>query len=66
MPDSSGNPVSSYATDAFADDGNRALYGIAGGTPIGPSGTITSIYLSERTRERLAAQTSASCLSASS
>ncbi len=44
--DSSGNPVG--ATEGFSDDGNRALYGIFGGTPISTTGSFLSFYFAER------------------
>jgi hypothetical protein len=47
IPDSSGNPVG--FGEAFSDDGNRAAYGIFGGTPISSTGSILSLYYSERT-----------------
>jgi hypothetical protein len=47
IADSSGNPVG--FGEAFSDDGNRAAYGIFGGTPISSTGSILSLYYSERT-----------------
>jgi hypothetical protein len=49
LAESSGNPISAFFPDAFSDDGNRALYGIAGGTPISPTGSLLSLYFSQRT-----------------
>jgi hypothetical protein len=46
MPDTGGNPVS-FAM-GFADNGDRALYSIAGGTPISDTGSIGSVYYAER------------------
>jgi hypothetical protein len=45
--DSSGNPVG--FGEGFSDDGNRAAYSIFGGTPISSTGSLLSIYFSERT-----------------
>ena len=50
IADSSGNPVSFGLPNAFSDDGNRGVYGIAGGTPGVPSGSLLSIYFSQRTQ----------------
>ena len=47
MPDTGGNPTA-YAL-GFADDGDGALYDIAGGTPISDTGSLGSIYYAERT-----------------
>ncbi len=47
MPDSGGNPVG--LSQAFSDNGNAAIYGIAGGTPISEAGSLLSIYYTERT-----------------
>jgi hypothetical protein len=47
--DSSGNPVSFLYADIFSDDGNRAVYGIAGGTPISSTGSLLSLYFAQRT-----------------
>jgi hypothetical protein len=49
IAESSGNPIGAFFLDAFSDDGNRAVYGIAGGTPIAPSGSFLSPYFAERT-----------------
>ena len=49
LAESSGNPIGAFYLDAFSDDGNRAVYGIAGGTPLGPSGSFLSPYFAERT-----------------
>ena len=46
IADSSGNPV--FRAEAFADDGNAAVYGIAGGTPIATAGSYFSIYYADR------------------
>jgi hypothetical protein len=48
LPDSSGNPVG--LSQAFANDGDRAIYGIFGGTPSSSSGSLLSLYFSERTQ----------------
>lgn len=47
LPESGGNPVG--LSLAFAEDGDRAVYGILGGTPISSTGAILSIYFAERT-----------------
>lgn len=44
--DSGGNPVA--AGLAFSDGGDRAVYSIAGGTPLSNSGSFFSLYYSER------------------
>ena len=49
IADSSGNPVSFIYPEMFSNDGNRAVYGIAGGTPISSVGTLLSLYFSQRT-----------------
>lgn len=46
VPDSGGNPV--YAMLGFADSGDRALYRIAGGTPLSDTGSFGSVYYAER------------------
>jgi hypothetical protein len=46
IADSGGNPAN-FAL-GFANDGNRALYQVAGGTPISESGTFFSQLLAER------------------
>jgi hypothetical protein len=46
MPDSNGNPVSLIS--GFSDSGDRAAYGIAGGTPLSNAGNFFSIYLTQR------------------
>jgi hypothetical protein len=46
IPDSGGNPAS-FAL-GFSDDGDRAVYQVAGGTPISGSGTFFSQLLAER------------------
>jgi len=47
LPDSGGNPV--YRAQAFATDGNRAIYQVFGGTPISETGSIGGIYSAQRT-----------------
>ena len=47
VPDTAGNPVSSAA--GFSDDGNRAYYNVAGGTPQSSAGSIWTKLFSERT-----------------
>jgi hypothetical protein len=47
--DSSGNPVSFIYPNIFSGDGNRAVYGIAGGTPISSTGSLLSLYFAQRT-----------------
>jgi len=49
IPDSGGNPV--FETGPFSTDGNRAVYSIAGGTPISDTGSFASFYFAERTDE---------------
>jgi len=44
--DSGAKPV--WAGMGFSDDGNRAVYSIAGGTPISETGSFLSLYFSER------------------
>jgi hypothetical protein len=46
LPDAGGNPVS--VVPALSADGNRALYGIAGGTPIASTGGLLSLYFAQR------------------
>jgi sugar lactone lactonase YvrE len=51
-PDSGGNPVGGgVATDKFsiADAGDRAVYGVAGGTPDSETGTLATTLFAERT-----------------
>jgi NHL repeat len=47
LPESGGNPV--IAGYAFSDDGNRAIYQIAGGTPQSDNGTMLNQFFAERT-----------------
>jgi hypothetical protein len=47
MAETSGNPVNT--TLGFSGDGGRALYRVAGGTPIAEAGSPAGIYLAERT-----------------
>jgi hypothetical protein len=49
IAESSGNPIWVLSTMAFSDDGNRAVYSIAGGTPISTTGSFESIYFAQRT-----------------
>ena len=49
LAESSGNPIGAFFLDAFSDDGNRAVYGIAGGTPLASTGSFLSPYFAERT-----------------
>jgi NHL repeat-containing protein len=49
LAESSGNPIGAFYTDAFSDDGSRAVYGIAGGTPISPTGTFVNPHFAQRT-----------------
>jgi hypothetical protein len=46
LPDTGGNPI----TIAFgvSDDGNRALYRVAGGTPLSTTGSLFSVLYAER------------------
>jgi hypothetical protein len=46
LPDSGGNPTNG---GTFSEDGNRAVYGVEGGTPIGDSGSPAGQYFSQRT-----------------
>jgi hypothetical protein len=46
LPDSGGNPVNFVM--GFADDGDHALYSIAGGTPISDTGSLGGVYYAER------------------
>ena len=46
MADSGGNPVG--LSQGFSDNGDRAVYSIAGGTPISNSGSFFSLYYAER------------------
>jgi len=46
-PETGGNPVSD--AQGFSADGNRALYIIAGGTPVSEEGNLFSIYFAQRT-----------------
>lgn len=47
QPDTGGNPV--FGALGFADSGNRALFRIAGGTPISQTGSLFAMFYSERT-----------------
>jgi hypothetical protein len=49
IPNSGGNPVG--LSLGFSDNGDRAIYGIFGGTPISESGSFLSIYYSERSEQ---------------
>jgi hypothetical protein len=49
IAESSGNPVSVISETAFSDDGDRAAYSIAGGTPTSPTGSFESFYFAQRT-----------------
>jgi hypothetical protein len=46
-PDTGGNPVTSGT--AFSDDGNRAVYNVAGGSPDSETGTLFNQLFAERT-----------------
>lgn len=46
-PDTGGNPVAEAL--GFSVDGNRALYTIAGGTPLSDTGNLFSVFYSQRT-----------------
>lgn len=51
-PDTSGNPVGRFFAPlaaAIADDGDRAVYGVAGGTPLSETGTFATRLFAERT-----------------
>lgn len=48
-PDTGGNLVSLTTASAFADNGDRAVYDIAGGTDGANAGSAASPYFSERT-----------------
>lgn len=45
-PDTGGNPVNEAM--GFSTDGNRALYAIAGGTPLSDTGNIYSVFFAQR------------------
>jgi hypothetical protein len=47
QPDTGGNPVA--YTIGFSSNGDRALFRIAGGTPISESGSLFSLFYAERT-----------------
>lgn len=47
LPDSGGNPI--FDAGPFSADGDRAIYSIAGGTPISGVGSFASFYFAERT-----------------
>ena len=47
MPDTGGNPV--QLTLGLSADGNRAMFRIAGGTPISDTGSLFAMFFSERT-----------------
>ena len=47
LPDTGGNPVS--GAGPFAEDGNRAIYAVTGGTPVSETGTGTNRHFAERT-----------------
>ncbi|HUC07977.1 MAG TPA: hypothetical protein VMR96_07790 [Solirubrobacterales bacterium] len=47
LADSGGNPV--LASLGFSADGNRAMYGVAGGTPQSDVGSVTNLLFAERT-----------------
>jgi hypothetical protein len=47
LSDSGGNPLG-FGGEAFSTDGDRAYYGILGGTPIGEFGSLLSLYFAER------------------
>jgi sugar lactone lactonase YvrE len=49
VADPSGNPISAFSPQAFSDDGNRALYGIAGGTSSSSTGAVRTHHYAERT-----------------
>jgi hypothetical protein len=52
-PDSGGNPLggglSGQPTGAISDAGDRAVYGVSGGTPLSESGTFATRLYAERT-----------------
>jgi len=51
-PDTGGNPVGvlfAPGAAAISDSGNRAIYGVAGGTPLSESGTAGTRLFAERT-----------------
>jgi hypothetical protein len=48
MADTNGNPVLPANGLSFSTDGRRAVFGIFGGTSIGESGSLFSLYFSER------------------
>jgi hypothetical protein len=51
-PDTSGNPVGAafaQGADTISDAGDRAVYGVAGGTPDSESGTVATRLFAQRT-----------------
>ena len=48
LAESSGNPISAFYQTAFSVDGDRAVYGIAGGTPGSPTGSFQAPYFAQR------------------
>ncbi len=50
-PDTGGNPVGGFAGEKFSisDAGDRALYGVSGGTPDSETGTLNTMLFTERT-----------------
>gem|GEM_PF-1178953 len=50
-PDTSGNPVGGFANEKFSisDNGDRAVYGVFGGTPDSETGTTNTMLFAERT-----------------
>lgn len=49
VPETGGNPVVLSFSAGFSEDGERALYGVAGGTPLTDTGTVFSQFFAERT-----------------
>jgi hypothetical protein len=47
-PDSGGNPVTLALSAAFADDGDRATYGVAGGTPFSDTASAFNQFFAQR------------------
>jgi NHL repeat-containing protein len=48
MPDSGGNPI--FEALGFSSQGDRALFRVAGGTPISDAGTYSGLYFAQRSQ----------------
>ena len=49
ISDSSGNPIALFFSPAFSDAGDRAVYGLAGGSTVSPTGSFQNFHYAERT-----------------